>query len=143
MRRSQDRNIKVLGGLSLVLGSLAFVRAFSAVAQFRIEPSAAADWVDYSLGAAAIGVVHIVVGWALLCRNPRARPVIAISSLFLLVMYAGGAIYPPEYAGAGHTSRIGNVLPLVVVVANLWLTLSRRGKEALKSCLSRNYGLRE
>ena len=142
MLGSQNRNIKILGGLWLVLGGLAFARAISAIIQFKIEPSAAADWVDYFLGMLVVGSLHMVSGWALLRRNPLARPLLAISSFVLLVFYAGLVAAPPEYSGAGRTSQIGGVLPLLVLVVVFWLTLSGRGKEALKSYVARNNGLR-
>ena len=141
MLGSQSRNIKILGGLWIVLGGHAIVRAVVATAQSRIEPAAAADWVDFSLFMLVVGLIHTVNGWALLRRNPLTRPLLAVSSSVLFVLYALGLVTSPEYSGAGNIGYVGSIPPvLVVMAASLWLTLSGRGKEALKSYVAGNMG---
>ena len=71
-----------------------------------------------------LGAIPTINGLALLRRHTVARPVLAISSLILLIPSAVGVV-----TGIG--------IPfLVVVVASLWLTLSRRGKEALEGYMA-------
>ena len=69
-----------------------------------------------------IGAIGMVDGLALLCRNPVARPVLAISSLVLLLPSAAF------------------IVPLLVVVPSLRLTLSKDGKEAFESYIGRENG---
>ena len=137
MRGASNRNIKILGGAWLVLGVVALVRAALGVAQQIIEPSGAADWVDFSLFMAIMGAVHMVNGWVLLRRKPMTRPLLAISSSVLLILYVLGAVSPPEYSGAGRIGPIDSVPPLLVLVASLWLTMWGRGKRALESYVAR------
>ena len=75
-----------------------------------------------------LGAIPTVNGFALLRRHPVARPVLAISSLVLLIPSALGVV-----------TGIGIPL-LVVVVASLWLTLTRGGKEALEGYMARAIG---
>ncbi len=66
-----------------------------------------------------IGAIGMVNGVALLRRTPIARPLLAISSLVLLVPSAA------------------LLVPLLVVAPSLWLTLSRGGKEAFEIYIAR------
>ena len=143
MHWSQNSSLRALGGASLVLGGLAYVRALSAIAQFRIEPAAADDWVDYSLGMLVVGSFHMVSGWAVLRRNRLVRPLLAISSFVLVIFYAGSVVTPPQYAGAGRIGLVGGVLHLLALVPIFWLTFSSASLPALKSHVVRNNGLRE
>jgi hypothetical protein len=134
MHAGQNRNISILGGLWLVLGGHAIVRAVVAFAQHLIEPSAAADWADFSGYMLVLGFIHMVNGWALLRRNQMARPLLAISSFVLIVLYALSFGPPPEYSGAGDNGFVLSIPVVgVVMTASLWLALSGRGKKALKS----------
>ena len=69
-----------------------------------------------------LGAIQTVNGLALLRRNPVARPLLAITSLVLLV--------PSVLA----------VFPLLVVLPSLWVTLSTGGKEAFESYTPRENG---
>ena len=70
----------------------------------------------------------MIPGLALWRRNPLARPPLIISSLVLLVPSAVSVV-------------TGTGIPfLLVVVASLWLTLSRGGKEAFESYMARENG---
>jgi len=136
MPGTESSRIRLLGGAWLVLGVVSFGRALIVVAQRVKEPSGAADWDDYSLFMALMGATHVLVGRALLGRNRRTRPYLAISSLVLLGLYLSLVVNPPEYAGAGRVGLIGSVPPVAVLVISTWLTLSRRGKQTLESYLA-------
>ena len=120
MPENNKRKIKILGAAWLGMGGLAFAYVF--VNLFSLAqgnaPSAeeATDgyWVFF-LGALVIGAIGTVNGLAVLRRNPVARPILAISSLVLLL------------------PSVGLLVPLLVVVPSLWLTLSKDGKEAFES----------
>ena len=142
MHWSQNSSLRALGCASLVLGGIAYVRALSAIAQFRIEPAAADDWVDYSQGMLVVGSFHMVSGWAVLRRNHFVRPLLTISSFVLLIFYAGSVVTPPQYAGAGRIGLVGGVLHLLALVPIFWLTFLGTGKETLKSHVVRDNGLR-
>ena len=64
----------------------------------------------------------MVNGLVLLSRIPVARPVLAVSSLVLLL------------------PSVALVVPLLVVGPSLWLTLSNDGKEAFGSYMARANG---
>ena len=123
MAETNIRNIKILGAAWLALGGLAL--AFAFITLFPLTqgnpPSATeiADgyWVFVVLGL-VVGAIGMVNGLALLRRYPRARPIVAISSVLLL-------------------PSAGLVLPLLIVAPSLWLTLSVGGKEAFESYLAR------
>ena len=129
MLGTKNRNIKILAVAWLVLGGLAFAFALVATGQVIIDPSAAEDGllggVVFILLLLVLGTIQTVNGLSLLRRNPVARPIMAISSLVLLIPAAGLAA-----TGFG-------VPALVVVLASLWLTLSRGGKETLESYMAR------
>ena len=74
MLGTTNRKIKILGAGWLVLGGLAFARAFFAIAQF---PSASGDWVATLVVSLVLGSIHMVSGWALLRRNSLARRLLA------------------------------------------------------------------
>ena len=76
-----------------------------------------------------LGPIFMVNGLALLRRNPAARPVLAISSLVLLIPSAVGVV-----AGG-----IG-IPALLVVVPSLWITISRGGREAFESYMAKENG---
>ena len=127
MPETNNRKIKILGSAWLGLGGLAFAYVFVdlfSLAQGN-SPSATevADgyWVFF-LGALVIGAIGIANGLALLLRSPVARPVLAISSLVLLL------------------PSVGLLVPLLVVVPSLWLTLAKDGKEAFESYVARENG---
>ncbi len=127
MPKTNNRRIKILGAAWLGLGGLGFAYVFSELfplAQGN-APSATeiADgyWVFVALGL-VMGAIGMVNGSALLCRNRIARPVLAISSLALLLPSAAFWV------------------PLLVVAPSLWLTLSRGGKEAFESYIARENG---
>lgn len=133
-------HIRFLAAAWLVLGVVSFVRALIVVAQRVIEPSGAADWDDYSLFMALMGVTHILVGRALLRHNRRTRLFLAISSFVLLYLYLSLVLTPPEYAGAGRIGPIGLVPPVLVLVISVWLTSPGRGKQTLRSYLAKTDG---
>ena len=127
MPETKNRNIKILGAAWLGLGDLAFAFAFitsSPLAQGN-APSATevsdGYWVFVALGL-VMGAIGMVNGLALLRRYPIARPVLAISSLVLLLPSAAFFV------------------PLLVVAPSLWLTLSRGGKEAFESYVAGENG---
>ena len=124
MLKNKIRNIKILGAAWLVLGGFAFAVALLATAQVIIDPSTEGGWV-FVLVLLVLGSIGMVNGLALLRRNPVARPIIAISSLVLLLPSAASAM-----TGIG-------VPGLLLVVASLWLTLSTGGKEAFESYMAR------
>ena len=135
MRGTKNRNIKILGAGWLVLGGIFLALAVMAFLSVVIgdDPATAAfeagdKWPIVVLVLLGIGAILTIPGLALLRRNPVARPLIAISSLVLLIPSAYGA-----------STGIG-VPFLLVVVVNLWLTLSRGGKEALESYTARENG---
>ena len=106
----------------------------------RHRTSGAADWDDYSLFMALMGVTHILVGRALLRHNRRTRLFLAISSFVLLYLYLSLVLTPPEYAGAGRIGPIGLVPPVLVLVISVWLTSPGRGKQTLRSYLAKTDG---
>ena len=124
MPETKNRKIKILGAAWLGLGGLAFAYVF--ISLFPLAqgdaPSATAVaegyWVYAVLGL-VLGAIGMVNGLALLRRNPVARPVLAISSLVLLL------------------PSVALMVPLLVVAPSLWLTLSRDGKEAFESYMAR------
>ena len=65
-----------------------------------------------------MGTIGMANGLALLSRTRIARPVVATSSLVLLLPSAAF------------------IVPLLVVVPSLWLTLARDGKETLESYMA-------
>ncbi|MAG35176.1 MAG: hypothetical protein CL878_02865 [Dehalococcoidia bacterium] len=130
MRGTKNRTIRILGGLWLALGVVAFTRALLTIAQFKNDPG------DFSLFWGMLVTIHVVNGWALLRRHPKARPLLAISSFVLGILYAPALFPPPGYTGAGLFVHLGNSAPLLVLVASLWLTFSRRGKEMLGSYMA-------
>ena len=128
MFKTNAGRIKLLGAAWLVEGGVSFVIALIAVAQIIINPSAVEGgfWVGvaFVLVLLVLGAIFSVNGLALLRRNQAARPLLAISSLVLLIPSAGGVV-----------SGIG-IPAFLVVVASLWLTLSKRGKEAFGSYMA-------
>ena len=132
MRGTSNRNIKILGAAWLVGGGLFFAIALFAIVQVIIDTSAAEDGllggVVFVLVLLVLGATFSVNGLALLRRSPATRPLIAISSLVLLIPSAGGAV-----TGIG-------IPAFLMVVASLWLTLSSGGKEALESYMTKANG---
>ena len=132
MLRNSNRNIKILGAAWLALGGLAFAIALVGIATLIIDPSEAEDgfWggAIFVLIILVLGAIQTVNGLALLRRHPVARPVLAISSLVLIIPSTVGAV-----TGIG-------VPFLLVVAASLWLTFSRGGKKALESYMARENG---
>ena len=132
MLGTSNRNIKILGAAWLVGGGLFFAIALFAIAQVITDTSAAEDGllggVVFVLLLLVLGATFSVNGLALLRRSPATRPLIAISSLVLLIPSAGGAV-----TGIG-------IPAFLVVVASLWLTLSSGGKEAFESYMTRANG---
>ena len=124
MPETKNRNIKILGAAWLGLGGLALAYAF--IALFPLAqgnaPSATSVsdgyWVFIALGL-VMGAIGMVNGLVLLRRYPVARPVLAISSLVLLLPSATFFV------------------PLLIVVPSLWLTLSGDGKKAFESYMAR------
>ena len=72
-----------------------------------------------------LGSVQFANGLALLRRNRKARRLLAISSIILLIPSIGGAV------------AIIGIPELLVVVASLWLTLSKDGKKAFESYMAK------
>ena len=113
-----DSGLAFIAFVSVVLGDDPASQAFES----------GDKWWIVVLVLLGIGAILIVPGLALLRRNPVARPVLAISSLILLIPSAVGAV-----TGIG--------IPfLVVVVVSLWLTLTTGGKETLESYMARAIG---
>ena len=133
MSETKNRKFKILGAGWLVLGGLAFAVSLLAIAQVIIGLSAAEDGFIqgsvFVLVLLVVGAIFSVNGVALLRRNPVARPIMAISSLVLLIPSAVGLV----------VSGIGG-LPLLVVAPSLWFTLSGRGKKAFESYMARATG---
>ena len=134
MLGTNSRNIKLLGAAWLVGGGVAFAVALFAIAQLIVRPSAAevgvVEGLVFVLVLLVLGSIGIVNGLALLRRYQVARPLLAVSSLVLLVPSAGGLV----------SGDIGSVLTLLVLAATLWLTLSKGGKEALESYMAGAHG---
>ena len=132
MPKASSRNIKILGAAWLVLGGIFLALALVAFLSVVIgdDPEGQAfesgdKWWIVVSALLVLGSIPMISGLALLLRNPVARPIIAISSLVLLVPSAAGTI-----TGIG--------IPfLLLVAASLWLTLSKGGKEALESYMAR------
>ena len=129
MAQTKNRNLKILGAGWLGLGG--FITALAFVAVFSVflgdDPETAAfesgdNWWIVVLVLLVSGALQIANGLALLRRNPVARPLIAISSLVLLL------------------PSVLSVFPLLVVGPSLWLTLTRSGKEVLESYMARDNG---
>ena len=140
MRGTKNRNIKILGAAWLVGGGIAFAIVVLALFQLALNPSATeaegglVQGLVFVLALLVLGTIGIVNGLALLRRSPIARPLIAISSLVLLI---------PSGMGLASVATRGDptsVIALLVVVASLWLTLSRGGKEALGRYMARESG---
>ena len=125
---TNNRMFKILGAAWLGLGSLSFAIVF--INLFPLvqgkSPSGLFEsgdgWWIVDLVFLVVGAIGMVNGLALLRRNPAGRPLLAISSLVLLLPSAGLFV------------------PLLVVAPSLWLTLSRGGKEALGSYMARENG---
>ena len=137
MPDTKNRKFKILGAGWLGIGGLALAVVLLALVQFAIA------WFQFAQGNApspvevedgfwngpifvlvflVVGSICLVNGLALLRRNPMARPVLATSSLVLLIPSA-------------------ILVPLLGVVApSLWVTLSRGGKEAFESYMARENG---
>jgi hypothetical protein len=132
MFKTNDGRIKLLGGAWLVGGGLFLAIALFAIAQFIISPSAdeGGFWggAIFVLVLLVVGAIYSVNGLALWRRNMEARPFLAVSSLVLLVPSAVGAV-----GGIG-------IPAFLIVVASLWLTLSKGGKEAYQSYMARVAG---
>ena len=64
-------------------------------------------------------------------KNPNIRSQVW-GWLVPFILYASLVVTPPEYSGTGRTGHIGDVLALLVILARLRITLSRRGKEAFE-----------
>ena len=96
MRGTKNRNIKILGGTWLVGGGLFFAVALFAITQVIIDPSGAEDGflggAVFVLILLVLGAIFSVNGFALLRRNPVARPLIAISSLVLFIPSVAGRL---------------------------------------------------
>ena len=122
MPGTNNRNIKILGAAWLGLGGITFAIVLVALFQilFTSQEVEGGNWggLVFVLVLLVLGSIQIVNGLALLRRNPVARPLIAISSLVLLL------------------PSVFSVFPLLVVVPSLWLTLSRGGKKAVESYLA-------
>jgi len=135
MLGNKNRNIKILGAAWLGMGGILLVLAFIAFLSVVVgeDPAGQAfeagdKWWIVVLVLLGIGAILMVPGLALLRRNPVARPLIAVFSLVLLVPAAVSVV-----TGIGAPF-------LLVVVASLWLTLSRGGKQAIESYLAREDG---
>ena len=135
MRGTMNRNIKILGAAWLGFGgiflALAFIAFLSVVIGDDPETQAfeAGDkWWIVVLVFVGLGAVFSVNGLALRRRYPALRPVLAISSLVLLIPSVVGVV-----------TGVGAVL-LLVVASSLWLTLSRAGKKTYASYMARANG---
>ena len=128
MRWANNRNIKILGSAWLILGGLALVGVLLALGQILFSSEEAEGGVIFVLVLLVLGAISSVNGLALLRRYPIARPLIAITSLVLLIPSIPGVV-----SGVG-------IPAFLVLVASLWLTLSRGGKEALESYMARENG---
>ena len=129
MLGTTNRKIKILGAVWLGVGGIFLALAFVAFLSVVIgdDPAGQAfeagdKWCIVVLVLLGIGAILMVPGLALLRRNPVARPLLAITSLVLLV--------PSVLA----------VFPLLVVLPSLWVTLSTGGKEAFESYTPRENG---
>ena len=135
MSETKNRKFKVLGAAWLGLGGLFLALAFIAFLSVVLGDDSAGqafesgdNWWIVVLVLLVLGAIPIVNGLALLRRNPVGRRLLAISSLVLLAPSAVGVV-----TGIG--------IPfLVVVVASLWLTLSKGGKKAYESYMARAEG---
>ncbi len=123
MPETKNGKFKILGAAWLGLGGLAFAAVFMALFQilFTSQEVEGGVWGGFIfvLVLLVLGSIQMVNGLALLRRNPIARPLIAISSLVLLL------------------PSVLSVFPLLVVLPSLWLTLSRGGKEAFESYIAK------
>ncbi len=135
MYGTRNRNIKILGAGWLVFGGIFLALALLAFLSVVIgdDPEGQAfeagdKWWIVVLVFLVLGAFFSVNGLALRRRYPAARPLLAISSLALLIPSAVGVV-----TGVG-------IPLLLVVVASLWLTLSRGGKRAYESYMARANG---
>ena len=135
MLGTSNRNIKILGAAWLGLGGIFLALAFVAFLSVVIgdDPELQAfesgdKWWVVVLVLLVLGAIPMVNGLTLLRRNSVARRLLAISSIVLLLPSAYGA------------STIFGIPALLVVVASLWLTLSRGGKRAFESYMARENG---
>ena len=140
MARIKSRRFKILGAGWLSLGGLFLALAFMAFLSVVLgdDPGGQAfeageNWWIVVLVLLGIGAILMVPGLALLRRNPVAHPIIAISSLVLVIPSAVGVV-------AAGDGVIHLVAALLVVVPSLWLTLSRGGKEAYERYMARADG---
>ena len=124
MLGTRDRNIKLLGATWLVLGGTVLFVALD-LGHFGLV---------FSLVLLVWGSVQVANGLTLLLRYPVARRLLAISSLVLLI--------PSIYYGV-FSFNLAGIPILLVVVASLWLTLSKDGKKAFESYIAREDGSRE
>ena len=117
-------NITRFGHQTLFFRSLLVLTSLFALVQGNTpSPFEAGDeWWIVVLVFAVVGAICMVTGLALLRRHQAARRGLAISSWVLLLPSA--AFY----------------VPALVVAPSLWLTLSRGGKEALKSYMATENG---
>ena len=136
MPETNNRKFKILGAAWLGVGGIFLALAFIAFGSvvFGDDPAGQAfeagdKWWIVVLVFLVLGTIPVVNGLAFLRRNPVARPLIAISSLVLLIPSVVGVV-----AGG-----IG-VPALLLVVPSLWLTLSRGGKKAFESYIARQNG---
>ena len=122
MDETGNRNIKILGIGWLAVGGLAFTFALITLFPFaQGNPPSATEiadgyWVFVTLGLVT-GAIAVANGLALVRRNLLARPLLTVSSILLL-------------------PSAGLVVPLLVVAPNIWLTLSKGGKETFESYLA-------
>ena len=65
-------------------------------------------------------------------RQESQYQILGCGWLVLFILYASLVVTLPKYSGTGRTGRIGGVLPLLVILASLRITLSRRGTEAVE-----------
>lgn len=135
MPQTHNRKFKILGAGWLVLGGIFLALALIALLSVVIgdDPATQAfeagdKWWIVVLVLLVLGTIPTFNGLTLLRRNPVGRPILAISSLVLLIPSALLVV-----TGIG-------VLLLLVVVPSLWLTLSRGGKKAFESYVARANG---
>ena len=135
MPKTTNGRIKFLGAGWLGFGAIFLALAFLAFLSVVIgdDPESQAfesgdKWWIVVLVLLGIGTILMIPGLAFLRRNLVARPLIAITSMVLVIPSAASAV-----TGLG--------IPfLLVVVASLWLTLSGRGKKALETYMARENG---
>ena len=135
MSDTTKRNINILGSAWLGLGGIFLALAFAAFLSVVIgdDPAGQAfeagdKWWIVVLALLALAAIPTVNGLTLLRRSPVARPLVTISSLILLIPSAISVV-----TGFG-------VPLMLVVVASLWLTLTKGGKKAFESYMAREIG---